>query len=91
MNEFNKAKDEVERELTKPEVTVQPAPGQQPRQLAELPPAPQPVAAAPVAQDPVRRTNGFSMRAMPSRARCGDPGDTSGAGYASGRARVIAG
>ena len=52
MNEFNKAKDEVERELTKPEVTVQPAPGQQPRQIAELPPAPQPVAAAPVAQEP---------------------------------------
>jgi len=50
MNEFNKAKDEVERELTKADVSVQPAPGQQPRQPAELPPAP--VAVTPTAQAP---------------------------------------
>jgi sec-independent protein translocase protein TatA len=50
MNEFNKAKDEVERELTRTDVTVQPAPGQQPRQPAELPAAPPPVAVNPAAQ-----------------------------------------
>jgi sec-independent protein translocase protein TatA len=54
MDEFNKAKHEVERELTTPSVAVQPAPGQQPRQLVEapLPPPPAPVvqaAPAPVA------------------------------------------
>ncbi len=51
VKEFNKAKDEIERELTRTaDVTVQPAPGQQPRQPAELPVAPPPVAAAPTAQ-----------------------------------------
>ncbi|HEX4084699.1 MAG TPA: twin-arginine translocase TatA/TatE family subunit [Chthoniobacteraceae bacterium] len=45
VKEFNKAKDEIERELTKNhDVTVQPAPGQQPRQPAILPPPQQPVA-----------------------------------------------
>jgi sec-independent protein translocase protein TatA len=52
IKEFNKAKDEVTQELTKSDVTVQPAPGQQPRQPAELPAAPAP-AAAPVAPAPV--------------------------------------
>ena len=52
MNEFNKAKDEVERELTRTDVTVQPAPGQQPRQPAELPAAPPPVAMNPTAPPP---------------------------------------
>jgi TatA/E family protein of Tat protein translocase len=54
IKEFHKAKDEIERELTKPDVTIQPAQGQQPRQPAELPVAPvppQPVP-APVAQVP---------------------------------------
>jgi len=47
VKEFHKAKDEIERELAKaPEVTVQPAPGQQPRQPAELPVAPPAVAVA---------------------------------------------
>ena len=53
VKEFNKAKDEIERELTKADVTVQPAPGQQPRQPAELPATPPPApapAAPPVAQ-----------------------------------------
>jgi sec-independent protein translocase protein TatA len=54
VREFHKAKDEIERELAKaPEVTVQPAPGQQPRQPAELPMMPQqppPVAVDPAAQ-----------------------------------------
>ena len=50
MNEFNKAKDDVERELTRTDVTVQPAPGQQPRQPAELPLAPPPVGLSPTAQ-----------------------------------------
>jgi len=51
VKEFNKAKDEIERELTKTaDVTVQPAPGQQPRQPAELPLAPPPVGVAPTAQ-----------------------------------------
>jgi sec-independent protein translocase protein TatA len=50
MNEFNKAKDDVERELTRSDVTVQPAPGQMPRQPAELPPAPPPIAVNPTAQ-----------------------------------------
>jgi len=52
VKEFNKAKDEIERELTRTtntDVTVQPAPGQQPRQPAELPVAPPPVAMNPVA------------------------------------------
>jgi sec-independent protein translocase protein TatA len=41
IKEFHKAKDEIERELAKsPEVSVQPAPGQQPRQPAELPAIP---------------------------------------------------
>jgi sec-independent protein translocase protein TatA len=35
--EFHKAKAEIECELTRPEVTVQPALGQQPRLPAELP------------------------------------------------------
>ncbi len=52
MNEFNKAKDEVERELTRTDMTVHPAPGQQPRQPAELPPVPPPVAVNPTAQAP---------------------------------------
>jgi sec-independent protein translocase protein TatA len=50
VKEFNKAKDEIERELTRTtntEVVVQPAPGQQPRQPAELPAAPPAVAVAP--------------------------------------------
>ncbi len=50
MDEFNKAKHEVERELTSPTVTVQPAPGQQPRQPAELPAAPVPAAVTPTVQ-----------------------------------------
>lgn len=40
VKEFNKAKEEIERELTRSEVVVQPAPGQQPRQVGELPPTP---------------------------------------------------
>jgi hypothetical protein len=41
VKEFNKAKEEIERELTKAgDVTPQPAQGQQPRQPAELPAAP---------------------------------------------------
>jgi sec-independent protein translocase protein TatA len=45
VKEFHKAKDEIERELAKtPEVPVQPAPGQQPRQPVELPAAPPAVA-----------------------------------------------
>jgi sec-independent protein translocase protein TatA len=51
VKEFNKAKEEIERELTKTDVTVQPAPGQQPRQPAELPPTPPP-AVTPTAQAP---------------------------------------
>lgn len=51
MDEFNKAKHEVERELTKPtDVTVQAATGQQPRQPVELPPAPVPAAQVQQAQ-----------------------------------------
>ncbi len=54
IKEFHKAKDEIERELTKvPEVTVQPATGQQPRQPAELPAAPAPVAPVPMAAAPM--------------------------------------
>jgi sec-independent protein translocase protein TatA len=57
MDEFNKAKHEVERELTRPEVALQPAPGQQPRQpeiLADpVAIAPAPVAASPAAVAPV--------------------------------------
>jgi sec-independent protein translocase protein TatA len=52
VKEFNKAKDEIERELARSDVTVQPAPGQQPRQPAELPATPPPAAAAPVAPAP---------------------------------------
>jgi sec-independent protein translocase protein TatA len=41
VREFNKAKDEFERELTKPnEVTVQPAQGRQEHKAAELPAMP---------------------------------------------------
>jgi len=50
MDEFNKAKHEVERELTRPEVTVQPAPGQvqaAPAPVAAVP-APAPVIPAPL-------------------------------------------
>jgi sec-independent protein translocase protein TatA len=47
IKEFHKAKDEISRELSKTEeVAVQPAPGQVPRQPAELPA----VQVAPVAQ-----------------------------------------
>src|SRR5271154_4083534 len=58
VKEFNKAKEEIERELTKTDLTVQPAPGQQPRQPAELPAAPPPIVAAapipaPMAAQPV--------------------------------------
>ncbi len=53
IREFQKAKDEVTRELTSvPEVVVQPAPGQQPRQAEVLPPAPAAVAPSPVAASP---------------------------------------
>ena len=53
VKEFNKAKDEIERELTKTtEVAIQPAAGQQPRQPAELPTAAPVIAAAPVPQVP---------------------------------------
>jgi sec-independent protein translocase protein TatA len=55
MDEFNKAKHEVERELTRPEVAVQPAPGQQPRQ-PDVPPAPAAIAPAPVAATPAAVT-----------------------------------
>lgn len=65
VKEFNKAKEEIERELTKSEVTVQPAPGQQPRQPAELPVAPPPVGLAPTAQ-----------AAPPVDSRFFDAGDT---------------
>ena len=60
VKEFNKAKDEIERELTKTtDVTVQPAPGQQPRQPAELPVAPPPTGLDPAAQAarPVEETH----------------------------------
>jgi len=68
MNEFNKAKDDVERELTKStDIVVQPAPGQQPRQPAELPipqanaqvvpPAPIAPAAPAQAPAPVQETH----------------------------------
>jgi len=51
VKEFNKAKDEIERELTRTaDVVVQPAPGQQPRQAGELPLAPPPASAAQAAQ-----------------------------------------
>src|ERR1700728_4554429 len=50
IKEFHKAKDEISRELAKTEeVVVQPAPRQQPRQPAELPPI-QAAPVAPVAQ-----------------------------------------
>jgi sec-independent protein translocase protein TatA len=51
VKEFNKAKEEIERELTKTDIAVQPAPGQQPRQPAELPATPPP-AVTPAAQVP---------------------------------------
>jgi sec-independent protein translocase protein TatA len=60
VKEFNKAKDEIERELTKADVTVQPAPGQQPRLPADLPATPAP-APAPVAQAPVEQTHPASQ------------------------------
>jgi sec-independent protein translocase protein TatA len=75
MNEFNKAKDEVERELTRTDVAVQPAPGQQPRQPAELPPAPAPVGVNPTAQAPrpvderLFETGDAFQRANPAVAR----------------------
>jgi sec-independent protein translocase protein TatA len=75
MNEFNKAKDEVEREITRTDVTVQPAPGQQPRQPAELPPAPAPVGLNPTAQAPRPVDEGLFdagnafQRANPATAR----------------------
>jgi sec-independent protein translocase protein TatA len=56
VKEFNKAKDEIERELTKSDVTVQPAPGQQPRQPAELAAAPPAVAPAAQPAPPVTQT-----------------------------------
>ena len=49
VKEFNKAKDELEREITRSDVQVQPAPGQQQYMPAQLPPV-APVAAAPLAQ-----------------------------------------
>jgi sec-independent protein translocase protein TatA len=50
IREFNKAKDEIEKELTKPvnEVTLQPAPGKQ----EYIPAPPAPVSAAPVPPPP---------------------------------------
>jgi len=60
VKEFNKAKEEIERELTKTaDVTVQPAPGQQPRQPAELPVASPPTGLDPSAQvaRPVEETH----------------------------------
>ena len=46
IREFNKAKDEIEKELTKPvnEVTVQPAPGKQEYNPAPVLPSPAPAA-----------------------------------------------
>jgi sec-independent protein translocase protein TatA len=86
VKEFNKAKDEIERELTKTDLTVQPAPGQQPRQPAELPPAPPAVtpvaqAAPPVAQaqapvDQIFGTGSAFQRPNPA------PQDTHPAGQA---------
>ncbi len=59
VKEFNKAKDELHRELTsqssQPTVPVQPAPGQQPIQpaaVAPAAPAPAPVAPAPAVATP---------------------------------------
>lgn len=52
VREFNKAKDELEREITRSDVQVQPAPGQQQYMPAQLPPV-SPVAAAPLAQSAV--------------------------------------
>jgi len=55
VREFNKAKDEIEREMTKPvnEIAVQPAPNQQARVPADAAPAPAPVQApAPPATTP---------------------------------------
>jgi sec-independent protein translocase protein TatA len=55
IKEFHKAKDEIHRELvTAPEVQVQPAPGQQPRQPAELPAQAQVVPPAPIPVAPVQ-------------------------------------
>ena len=67
VKEFNKAKDEIERELTRSEVVVQPAPGQQPRQPVELPPAP-PAAVTQTAQVPPV-TQVPSIAEMPSIAQ----------------------
>jgi len=60
VKEFNKAKDEIERELSRTaDTTVHPAPGQQPRQPAELPVAPPPTGLDPAAQAarPVEETH----------------------------------
>jgi len=60
VKEFNKAKEEIERELTKTaDINVQPAPGQQPRQPAELPPTPPATGLDPMAQAarPVEQTH----------------------------------
>ena len=53
MREFTKAKDEIEREITKAEVAVQPPVGQQPYRPAELPPVPVAAAAAPLSPEAV--------------------------------------
>src|SRR5205823_832228 len=47
VREFNKAKDEFERELTKPELTVQPAQGRQEHKPAELPVTATPASSSP--------------------------------------------
>ena len=60
IREFHKAKDEIERELTKtPEVTVQPAPGQLPRQPADspLPPPPGTMTPGTQAARPIEETH----------------------------------
>jgi sec-independent protein translocase protein TatA len=86
VKEFNKAKDEIERELTRTtDVTVQPAPGQQPRQPAELPvaappaaiPAPAPYAAqpAPYATQPAPIAPAAQV-ARPPDEHLFDTGDT---------------
>ena len=76
IKEFHKAKDEIQRELTTTtptDVTVQPAPGQQPRQPAVLPPAaPAPVAAAAAAQTAAAQT---AEAARPAESGLFDVGD----------------
>lgn len=65
VKEFNKAKDEIERELSKPaDVTVQPAPGQQPRQPGELPAQGPAVAVA--AQPPIQPAPPVEQPAEPA-------------------------